>query len=160
MKQAILSLCLFMVWPASAVHAEGETDRATLDRLTALLVSPEYQGYFAANYCVADFDMDGTTDHAFGTVTNSPVFGAYFVQLGDRVIELAHHNTHPELQCLDAEETRKLNSTIESSETVHGSIEKGDSDHVVCGFVKDTEAVCWGYDQTGNDFVVVGGWTT
>lgn len=160
MKHAILSLCLFILWPANAAHAEGETNKTTLDRLTALLSSPEYEGYFAVNYCTADFDMDGKADHAFGTVTNSPVFGAYFVQLGDRLIELAHHNTRPELQCLDAEETGKLNSTIETSETIHGSIESGSSDYVVCGFVKNTEAVCWGYVRSRNDFVAVGGWTT
>ena len=160
MNQAILSLYLFMIWPANAVHAEGETDRATLDRLTALLRSPDYEGYFAANYCVADFDRDGKADHAVGTVTNSPVFGAYFVQLGARVIELAHYNTHPELQCLDAAGIANLNDTIAASETIHGSIEKGDYEYVVCGFVKHTEAVCWGYDKAGNDFVVVGGWTT
>lgn len=160
MKHATLFLCLFMLWPGNVAHAEGETDKTTLDRLTALLSSPEYEGYFAVTYCIADFDMDGKADHAFGTVTNSPVFGAYFVQLGGQIIELAYHNTGPELQCLDAEETRKLNSTIETSETIHGSIESGDSEYVVCGFVKVTESVCWGYDRSENGFVVVGGWTT
>ncbi len=159
MKHAILSICLFILWPANGAHAGGETDRTTLDRLTALLRSPEYEGYFAATYCVADFDMDGKADHAFATVTNSPVFGAYFVQLGDRIIELAHHNAHPELLCLDAAGIGKLNDTIVASETIHGNIESGDLHYVVCGFVKDTEAVCWGYDQSGKDFIVVGGWT-
>lgn len=160
MKHATLFLYLFMLWPANAAHAEGETDKTTLDHLTALLSSPEYEGYFAVTYCIADFDMDGKADHAFGTVTNSPVFGAYFVQLGDRLIELAYHNTGPELQCLDAKETRERNSTIGISETIHGSIESGDSEYVVCGFVNNTEAVCWRYDKSRNDFVVAGGWTT
>lgn len=153
-------LAIFLALVSSGANAAEEADKAVRDRLAALLNAPEYKGSVVVNYCIADFDMDGKVDYAFGTVINSQMSGIYVVQLGDRLIELAPHNTGSDLQCLDARKAGELNNTIEASEGIHGGIESSGPGDIVCGFVNETEAVCWKYDKSTNSFVVVGGWIT
>lgn len=87
--------------------------------------------------------------------------GRYIVIDGDaKVVTLATFNGSADLSCYTPSEARRLNRTIAGSETIAGGITPRGNTDVVCGFVGDTEAVCWQYSPARREFVTVGGWTT
>ncbi len=155
----VLTILATLVAPLSggAVWA-GDSPAVTLDRLTALLAA-DYEGQVAVVYCMASFDSDGETDLAFATVSTGRPAGAYFVTMGGRLVELAPHSVaSPDLQCLGAREAEELDQAIKASEGIHGGITGSGAGSDICGFVEDTRAVCWGYDDATGSAVVVGGW--
>ena len=85
----------------------------------------------------------------------------YVVLHGDgRAETLAVYEGRPELSCYSRLEADRLNQSIRDSDTIEGSITPRWDSTVVCGFVRDTEAVCWQYSAEERKFVRVGGWTT
>ena len=87
--------------------------------------------------------------------------GRYIVIDGDaKVVTLATFSGGADLSCYTPSEARRLNRTIGGSETIAGRFAPRGNTDVVCGFVGDTEAVCWQYSPARREFVTVGGWTT
>jgi hypothetical protein len=87
--------------------------------------------------------------------------GRYIVIDGDaKVVTLATFSGGADLSCYTPSEARRLNRTIAASETIAGRIAPRGNTTVVCGFVGDTEAVCWQYSPARREFVTIGGWTT
>ena len=85
----------------------------------------------------------------------------YLVVHGDgRAETLAAYTGRPDLTCYTRREAEKLDVTIRSSETIEGSVTPRWDSTVICGFVRDTEAVCWQYSPQEKKFVRIGGWVT
>jgi hypothetical protein len=64
------------------------------------------------------------------------------------------------LPCYTPAEARKLNNAIAAAGTMHGEIAPTWSTTVICGFVEETNAVCWQYSPKDRAFLKVGEWTT
>lgn len=87
--------------------------------------------------------------------------GRYLVIESDgKASELSSYTGGADIACYTPAEAKKLNQTIGETDTVHGKVNPRWSTAVVCGFVEDTEAVCWQYSPAEAQFVKVGGWTT
>jgi len=76
------------------------------------------------------------------------------------VTDLAKYAGGADLSCYSRADAEALSTSIGESETVQGRITPRLDTTVVCGFVTNTEAVCWQYSPTERAFVRVGGWTT
>lgn len=74
--------------------------------------------------------------------------------------ELSAYKGGADIACYAPAEVKGLNATIAASETIHGKVNPRWSTTMVCGFVEDTEAVCWQYSPAESRFVTVGGWIT
>jgi hypothetical protein len=57
-------------------------------------------------------------------------------------------------------EARKLNESIRASKTISGRLAPAFSTTVVCGFVEETNAVCWQYWPASRAFIKIGEWQT
>ena len=87
--------------------------------------------------------------------------GRYLVVESDgKAYQLSAYAGGADIACYTPAEAKKLNETIGETDTVHGKVGPRWSTTVVCGFVEDTEAVCWQYSPAEARFVKVGGWTT
>ena len=73
---------------------------------------------------------------------------------------LAVYAGRPDLSCYSRRQAEELNASIRTSETIEGGLTPRWDTTVVCGFIHDTEAVCWQYSPSEKKFVQVGGWTT
>lgn len=126
--------------------------------LSTLLTRTAYEGRIES-WCRVTIDKEKPAGFAVALVTAK---GSQYavVQSDARIVALADYTGRPDLTCSTRSEAQKLNATIVASATIQGSvIPKWDST-VICGFVRDTEAVCWQYSPPEKKFVRVGGWIT
>lgn len=65
-----------------------------------------------------------------------------------------------ELQCLHAKEAVELKKSLTESETIRDFLQLPKSSGLLCYFVDDVSAECWGYDSEKRTLVKVGGWQT
>ena len=87
--------------------------------------------------------------------------GRYVVLESDATVtELGTFTRSADLSCYTPAEARKLHAAMGQSETIHGQIVPRWGTTVVCGFVEDTNAVCWQYSPRARKFVKVGEWVT
>jgi hypothetical protein len=85
----------------------------------------------------------------------------YVVLHGDgRAETLAAYMAGPDLACYSRREAERLDASIKQSDTIDGSVTPRWDTTVICGFIADTEAVCWQYSPGEKKFVRIGGWTT
>lgn len=97
----------------------------------------------------------------FAIATIGPGARRYVVVYGDgRVETLGTYNGDPDLSCYSRREAEKLNASIKESETIHGGVTPRWDTTVICGFIADTEAVCWQFSPVERAFVKIGGWIT
>ena len=99
---------------------------------------------------------------AYAVAVASPSGGGRYLVLGGGgpAIELGHFAGAAELSCNTPAEARQLDAAIRASETLQGRIEPVGQSTVVCGFVKQTSALCWQYAPDVRRFVKVGDWMT
>lgn len=74
--------------------------------------------------------------------------------------ELAPFKGRADLSCYTPAEARRLSASIAISETIKGKVNPRWPLTVICGFVEDTNAVCWQYSSAQKRFVKVGEWVT
>jgi len=87
--------------------------------------------------------------------------GRYLILEADATVtDLAKYAGGADLSCYSRADAEALSAAIGESETVHGRITPRLDTTVVCGFVTNTEAVCWQYSPSERAFVRIGGWIT
>ena len=139
--------------------AARPTAQSTPPELSALASKAGLAGPIAA-WCRAEFRAG--TAAAFALAVPDPSGGGRYVVV-DRdgaMTELGGYRGHPEVSCYSRAEARQLNDTIRKSQTIHGELSPRWDTAVVCGFVEETNAVCWQYSPGSRTFVKVGGWET
>ena len=120
--------------------------------LTSLMTKAAIQGRVYA-WCKAG--------DRYAVATVGAAERGYIVLATDGPAErLSSYEGRPDLTCYTHTEAEKLDATVRSSETIEGSLTPRWDSTVVCGFIRDTEAVCWQYSPQEKKFVRVGGWTT
>ena len=79
----------------------------------------------------------------------------------DGTIEaLAPFGRGGDLSCYTRVEANRLAEAIRRSDTIHGQLSPRWNTTIVCGFVDDTNAVCWQYSPADRAFVKIGEWVT
>ena len=87
--------------------------------------------------------------------------GKYVVFEPDGTIEaLAPFGRGADLSCYTRVEASRLAETMRRSATIHGHLSPRWNTAIVCGFVDDTNAICWQYSPADRAFVKVGEWVT
>ena len=76
------------------------------------------------------------------------------------VDDLAGFGSAASLSCYTRAEANGLDDTIRSSDTIHGHVTPRWDTTVVCGFIDDTNAVCWQFSPADRAFVTIGEWVT
>jgi hypothetical protein len=126
--------------------------------LSALLSRTPYEGRIET-WCRAAFDTSGAPGFAVALGTaRGTVYAA--VRSDAQIVLLADFSGGADLSCYTRRETEKLDASIRASETIDGAVKPRWDATVVCGFISNTEAVCWQYSPSEKTFVRVGGWTT
>lgn len=112
------------------------------------------------SWCRGQFRPGGP--HAYAAAVASVAGGgSYIVTDHDAsVTVLAAFKGAPDLSCYTPAEARKLNESIRTSETISGRVAPAFSTTVVCGFVEETNAVCWQYSPASRAFIKIGEWQT
>ncbi len=77
-----------------------------------------------------------------------------------RIAAAAAFTGGADLACYSPAKAKDLDRSIRSNGTMHGGISPQWSTTVVCGFVDNTNAVCWQYSPAARAFVKVGEWIT
>lgn len=114
----------------------------------------------AVSACAGEFKSGETG--AFAVALAASLDSGRYVILGPdaSVTELAKFAGDADLSCYSRTEAEALHAAIRESETIAGEIAPRFDTTVVCGFVRDTESICWQYSPTERAFIRVGGWIT
>ena len=140
-------------WGSASLRGE-----AVPPPLATLLYRTPYEGRLQA-WCTATLASGAPPGFAVALLTAKGTH--YAVVDGDAGITmLADYAGQPDLSCHSRRDAEKLSATIRASETIEGSVTPRWDSTVICGFVRDTEAVCWQYSSEEKRFVRVGGWVT
>jgi len=111
-------------------------------------------------WCTGEF-RKGQSGALAVALSPSADSGRYLILEADATVtDLAKYAGGADLSCYSRADAEALNASIGESETVQGRITPRSDTTVVCGFVTNTEAVCWQYSPTEHAFVRVGGWIT
>ena len=143
-------------WAASAALAASAPRPAELD---ALLARARIEAPVAA-WCAGEFTAG--RPGGFAVAVASPGRGGRYLvlRMGDVPVELASFAGGADLACYSPAKARALGKSIAVSDTVHGRISPRWRTTVVCGFVENTNAVCWQFSPKARAFVKVGEWVT
>ena len=127
--------------------------------LDALLARARIEDPVAA-WCTGAFAAGGPG--GFAVAVSSPGGGGRYLVLGvnEAPVVLAPYSGSADLACYSAGEAKGLNRSIAGSRTIQGRISPRWNTSVVCGFVENTNAVCWQYSPKSKVFVTVGEWVT
>jgi hypothetical protein len=143
----------------SGVRIEQRAHNPPPAELSALATRAHLAAPIAA-WCHGEFRGAHTGEYAVA-ITRPSRGGQYLVLEPDATaIELAAFTGSADLSCYSPAEARKLNTSMQRSETIHGTLSPRWRTTVVCGFVDDTSAVCWQYSPSDRSFVKVGEWVT
>jgi hypothetical protein len=127
--------------------------------LAALVAKAHMRGTVAA-WCRGEF-RPGRSPGFAAAIASAPGGGRYAVFDGDgTVADLAPFGSAADLSCYTRAEAEALDQTIRSSDTIHGHLAPRWNTTVVCGFIDDTNAVCWQYSPADRAFVKIGEWVT
>jgi len=141
---------------ATAVAAAGQPPPADL----AALAAKAHASDTIAAWCRGEF-RPGRPRAFAAALASSSGGGRYVILESDGTIEpLAAFGGGADLSCYTRAEANRLAETIRHSETIHGRLSPRWNTGVVCGFVDDTNAVCWQYSPADRAFVKIGEWVT
>jgi len=128
-------------------------------QLDALLERARIDDPVAA-WCAGEF-ASGRSG-GFAVAVSSPAGGGRYLVLGVKEAPalLAPYSGGADLACYSAVEAKGLNQSIAASRTIHGRVSARWNTTVVCGFVENTNAICWQYSPEDRAFVKVGEWLT
>lgn len=139
--------------------ASSAAAQAPPSQLTELVAKARLNGA-VVGWCRGEFRSGHAGAFAVALRSNADS-GRYLILEADAAMaELAAFVNGAELQCLSRAEAEQRDLAIRETETVEGHITPRFNTSVVCGFVTNTEAVCWQYSPPDRVFVRVGGWTT
>ena len=139
-------------------HKGSPRGEALPRELSSLLARSPYEGRIET-WCRGNFDGSEAAGFAVALVTARGT--VYATVRGEaELVMLASFTGRPDLSCYSRREAEKLNASIRTSGTISGSLTPQWDTTVVCGFIADTEAVCWQYSAEERKFVKVGGWVT
>lgn len=155
--RAVVCISILAFWTVMAA-AQG-VESGVLEDLQAML-DERGDDLTLDPQCTGDFTGGGRTQFAVAGTASDGRSGAYFVYAAGLLIELAEFEGAAELQCLDATEAGRMNSAIQQSEGIVGTVPDSYPGHIICGFVETTEARCWAYENGAGTFVKVGWWMT
>lgn len=126
--------------------------------LSELAAKAGVDGPFAS-WCAGEFRLG---QPAFAVAAGSARKGGRYVVIESdgKTYELSSYKGGAEVACYTPGEAKRIDATIAASEAIHGSVSPRWPTTVVCGFVENTEAVCWQYSPAEARFVKVGGWIT
>jgi hypothetical protein len=126
--------------------------------LAASITKARLEGSVAA-WCRGQFRPGRGREYAVGMALDAG--GRYvIVDAAGSVVTLGAFSSGADLSCYTPAEARKINRTIAASETISGRVTPRWKTTVVCGFVEDTNAVCWQYSPSSREFVKIGEWIT
>jgi hypothetical protein len=127
--------------------------------LAALTAKAHTSGTIAA-WCRGEF-RPGRPRGFAAAVAAASGGGRYVVFEADGTVEdLATFGSAASLSCYTRAEASSLDETIRSSDTIHGHVAPRWNTTVVCGFIDDTNALCWQYSPADRAFVKIGEWVT
>lgn len=155
--KAVVCVSVLAFWTVIAA-AQG-IDSGALEDLQDML-DDQGDDLTLETQCIGDFTGGGRTQYALAGTARDGRSGAYFVYAAGSLVELAEFEGAAELQCLDATEAGRMNSAIQQSEGIVGTVPDSYSAHIICGFVGNTEAHCWAYEDATGTFAKVGWWVT
>ena len=139
--------------------ASGAAAQAPPSHLTELVAKARLNGV-VADWCRGEFGS-GHAEAFAVALRATPDSGRYLIlEENATVTELAAFAYGAELQCLSRAEAEQRDLAIRETGTVAGHITPRFNTSVVCGFVTNTEAVCWQYSPIDRAFARVGGWMT
>jgi len=126
----------------------------------AALASKAHASETIAAWCRGEFRVGRRGAFAAALASGSGG-GRYVVFESDGTIEaLAPFGRGADLSCYTRVEANRLAETIRRSDTIHGHLSPRWNTTIVCGFVDDTNAVCWQYSPEDRRFVKIGEWIT
>ena len=143
----------------AVAFASGAAAQDPPSQLTELVAKARLQGA-VAGWCRAEFGSGHAGAFAVALRVTADSGRYLFLEDNATVTELATFADGAELQCLSRAEAEQRDLAIRQTETVTGHITPRFNTSVVCGFVTNTEAVCWQYSPIDRAFVRVGGWMT
>jgi hypothetical protein len=111
-------------------------------------------------WCRAEFRAGRAGSFAVAIVSTEGAGRHLALDADGTATPLASFKGSPDLACYSRREAEKLDASIKVSETIQGSVTPRWNSTVICGFVEDTEAVCWQYSPDERVFVIIGGWVT
>ena len=154
------TVTIVLLCAAAAVRAQAQTQTRSAPReLSHLLVNAHIE-LPVAGWCRADFERNRRSGFAVA-VLDSARGGRFVAMLADGTPHvLGSFEGAADLSCYTLSAARKLNSTLQRSDTIQGSVAPLWPTTVVCGFVEPTTAACWQYSPAAHQFVKVGEWTT
>jgi hypothetical protein len=127
--------------------------------LAALAAEAHASGTIAA-WCRGEF-QSGRPGAFAAALASGSGGGRYVVFESDGATEaLAPYARGADLSCYTRAQANRLAETIRRSETIHGRLSPRWNTTIVCGFVDDTNAVCWQYSPADRAFVKIGEWVT
>ncbi len=127
--------------------------------LAEMASTAKLEGPIAA-WCKGEFRPGRKGAYAVAITTSNAGGRFRILEADGGNFRLAAYSGKPDLSCYSRADARKLNQTIQRSETIKGKIEPISSTTVLCGFVDSTHAVCWQYSPAKRSFVEVGDWVT
>ena len=147
-----------IAWPVAAgVLAAGQPVPADL----AALAAKAQTGGTVAAWCRGEFRPGSPPGFAVAVAAGGSGGGRYKVFEADGAVDdLGAFGSAPALSCYTRAEASGLDETIRSSDTIHGHVAPRWNTTVVCGFIDDTNAVCWQYSPADRTFVKIGEWVT
>ena len=149
---------LIVVPVAAGVRAAGQPVPADL---AALAAKAHSNGTIAA-WCRGEFRPGRPRGFAAAVAAAGSGGGGRYVvfEADGRVDDLAAFGSAAGLSCYTRAEASSLDDTIRSSDTIHGHVAPRWNTTVVCGFIDDTNALCWQYSPAERAFVKIGEWVT
>jgi hypothetical protein len=127
--------------------------------LAALVAKAHTAGTVAA-WCRGEFRPGRSAGFA-AAIASATGGGRYTIFDADGTVDdLASFGSAADLSCYTRAEADTLDETIRSSDTIHGHVAPRWNTTVVCGFIDDTNAVCWQYSPADRAFVKIGEWVT
>jgi len=129
--------------------------------LAALAAKAHSNGTIAA-WCRGEFRPGRPRGFAAAVAAAGSGGGGRYVvfEADGNVDDLAAFGSAASLSCYTRAEAIGLDDTIRSSDTIQGHVAPRWNTTVVCGFIDDTNAVCWQYSPENRGFVQVGEWVT
>lgn len=147
---AALTVAVSVAFAASELPPPSLSEAAAKARLN---------GPFAA-WCAGEF-RPGKPDAYAVALPAAQGAGRYVVIERDGTsFELSSFRGRADLSCYSPVEAKRLNVAIAASETIQGEVNPPWMTTVVCGFVEETNAVCWQFSPAERRFVKVGEWVT
>jgi hypothetical protein len=152
---AAIAIACASIASAQAIPADLSAllTKAGVDRAVSAWCRGEFRAGHGGAYAAAIASIPSTP--------STTGRGRYVIlEPGAQAVELAAFSGNADLSCYTPADARKLDRTIRSSDTIHGSIKPEWNTTVVCAFVDDTTSVCWQYSPRKRAFVKIGEWAT